>query len=541
MIIKSNCIFDSVEDEPFEGYITITGDRITKVVKGSLDRKNFPENEEVIDCGNKTVLSGFCDNHVHVFLGALDLDTCNLSDTKSEEEAAEKLFKYADREKLLKYGDRADYEWIIGFGWSHYNWESRELPDKSSLDKFFPDRPVIAVNDELHALWVNSKALEICGVDKNTPDPEYSKFLRDSEGNPTGYILEQAAMRFFTDKAFVFNPSKDKYLVKKFVEAARKKGVTSVGDMEIINIMKAEVYGKLESENELGLRIFFSPSILKGTEELLEMKKKYNSDKLSFLGAKGFIDGTPLGHTGMVIEEYSDMPGFYGESAIDLKWLQEKVRDLYENNIPVRLHACGDGAVRAGLDYIQAAQRIHGKKDIRNTIEHIESIHPEDLIRFAETDTVASIQPCHMAMDAFEDHPIFTILGEERSKLTWPGKTLQKYGARVAMGTDCPIVPLEPLSTLYYAINRLMDDGCPEGGWNPQEKFTLAEAIKCSTIGTAYLMNKDGIIGTLEEGKKADIIILNDNIFNIDPVEIETLHVEKTIFDGEIYENLGGE
>ncbi|HZK01552.1 MAG TPA: amidohydrolase, partial [Anaerovoracaceae bacterium] len=515
-------------DEPFEGFVVIEGDRIAQVGKGVPDDDLIRGHDEIIDCRDKTVMPGFCDNHVHVFLGALDMDTCNLNDTESEEEAAKKIFEHSKD---------MDYEWVIAFGWSHYGWDKKELPSKESLDKYFPDKPVIAVNDELHALWVNSKAMELCGVDRNTKDPEYSEFKRDSEGNPTGYILEQSAMRFFSDKAFDFSFDKDKYLVKKFAKRALQKGVTAVGDMEIIGIMKAEAYGELEDNDELELRIFFSPSIHKDTEELLKMKKRYHSDRLCFLGAKGFVDGTPLGHTGMLVDEYTDMPGYYGEPAVDLKWMKEKVEDLYKHDIPVRLHACGDGAVREALDYIESAQQKYGMKDLRSTIEHIENIHPDDLDRFKETDTIPSIQPYHMTMDSFEDHPIFEILGEERSKLSWPGKTLQKHGAKVAMGTDCPIVPLEPLSTLYYAVNRLMDDGCPEGGWNPQEKFTMAEAIKCSTIGTAYLMHKDHIIGTLEKGKKADVIILSGNVFEIDPKQIENLYVEKTVFDGRLYEN----
>jgi len=192
MIIKSDCIFDSVQDKPFKGYLIIEKNKIIKIGKGDLEHENLSNYGRLIDCGNKTVMPGFCDNHVHVFFGALDMDTCNLDNTKSEEEAAEKLFNFVQEGKM-------NYEWVIAFGWSHYNWDRKELPNKKTLDKFFPDRPVIAVNDELHALWVNSKALEISGVDKNTKDPKYSTIKRDDEGNPTGYILEQDAMRFFSD------------------------------------------------------------------------------------------------------------------------------------------------------------------------------------------------------------------------------------------------------------------------------------------------------------------------------------------------------
>ena len=540
MLIISNNIFDSVEDKPFKGYLRTENNIISEIGRGSVPSEVLADakakNEEIIQCGDKTLMPSFMDNHVHVFLAALDLATCNLSQSKNEEDAAKMLYEF--------YKNRDD-KWIISFAWSHYDWDRQDLPVKETLDKYFPDRPVIAINDELHALWANSKAFDTCGITKATPDPLYAKYARDEKGNPAGYVLEQDAMEIFMDNAIDFTDEEEEAMVTKFIKKAHSVGVTAVGDMEILGIMKNDLFGKMEKEDKLPFRIFFSPSIKNEKDYFLELKEKYRSDRLALLGAKAFIDGTPLGYTGMLVDEYSDRPGFFGEPVLDLKWFREKVKELNQLGIPVRIHACGDGAVREALNAIEECQLkekeellpeyVPGK--IRNTIEHIENIHEEDLERLWKTGTIASIQPYHMSMDSIEDHPIFEILGEKRSKLAWPGRGLAETGAVVALGTDCPIVPLNPFKTLYCAVNRVMEDGSPQGGFNPEEKFSLADALKGTTERVAKIFNREDRLGTLEKGKLADLLILTENIFGVPPLEIERVEVERTIFNGKtVYE-----
>lgn len=524
MIIRSKCVFDSIHDEPFDGYVVIEGNRIRQVGCGEPDAAAL-QGQEVMDCGDKTVIPGFCDDHVHMFLGGLDLTTCNLAWTESEEEAARRLYEF--------YKDRDD-EWVIGFGWSNFDWEGFRLPSKETLDRYFPDRPVAAANDELHALWVNSAALKRAGITRDTQDPPYSHIEKDADGEPTGYILEQDAMRLVTDEAFSRSDAEEKAIIRAFMKNASARGVTSVGEMEITGVQKTEMYDMLEKAGELDLRIFFSQSIRTPVEELLRLRSTYHSDQLSMLAAKGFIDGTPLGHTGLMIEDYSDLPGSRGGAVLDLAWLKERIIELNCKGIPVRLHACGDGAVREALTDILEAQKLGADRSLRNTVEHIECIHPDDLDLFAQTGTVASIQPYHMVMDSYEEHPVFSILGEERSRLAWPARTLMEHGAHVALGTDCPIVPLDPMQTIYCAVNRLMEDGTPAGGWNPQEKLTLAEAIKGCTAECAYLFGMEGKTGVLKEGALADIVVLSGNIFKTDPEDIRDVQPETTIFDGRI-------
>ena len=524
LVLKSKCIYDSVSEAPFAGYIEIENEKIRTVVRGDTDRYDDPSSYRVIDCGSRTVTAGLCDGHIHLFMGALHTATVDLYDTFTEDEAARLLYDF--------YKDRDD-EWLLGFRWTHYRWPDEKLPTKASLDRYFPDRPVIAFNDELHAVWVNSRTLELCGIDRNTSDPAGGTIERDENGEPTGFFLEQPAMAMVTKKALDVSPEKEEELIKGFIKKAHSRGVTSVGAVHVLKVMKHEACRRLEEKGELKVRVFFAPHIEMETAEAVKLKEEYDSDRLRFLGLKGFADGTPLGYTGYMVEPYIDRPGFRSEPLLDPEWLREKSRECCRNGIALRIHACGDGAVRLALDAYEAARREYGDKDVRNTIEHIEVLHKEDVQRFAKTGTIASIQPSHILMESLEKHPIFEMLDEERIKLSWPGKTLSTSGAAVAFGTDYPIVDLDPIDTLYRAVHRRMEDDLPEEGWNPQEKFTLAEAITNSTMGPAYMFGMEDKIGSIEEGKLADINVFSRNIFEcVD--DIPSVKTEMTIFNGEI-------
>lgn len=525
LVLKSTSIYDSVGDVPFAGYIEIEGEKIKRIVKGDTNIYNDETKYQLMDCGDRTITPGLCDGHIHLFLGSLHAATVDLFSSKSEDEAASMIYEH--------YKDKDD-KWLLAFRWSNWNWEGGKLPTKASLDKYIPDRPVIAYVDELHAVWVNSKTLELCGIDKNTPDPEGGTIFRDENGEPTGYLLEQSAMEMVSKEALNMTEEQEEALIKTFIDVAHSRGITTVGAVHVMQIMKNEACRRLEEKDELGIRVYFAPPMEQDVDALLELKEKYNSDKLAFSGVKGFLDGTPLGYTGYLVEEYADRPGFYSEPLVDPQWLIEKSKELYRNDISMRLHACGDGAVRMALDAYEAARKELGPKDnIRNTIEHIEILHRDDLPRFAETGTIASIQPSHILMPSLEGHPIFDIVKPDRVDLCWPGKSLQASGAHVAFGTDYPIVELDHVESIYRAVKRRMEDDLPVDGWNPKEKFTIAEAIKNHTYGVAYMLNHEKVIGSLEEGKFADINVFNKNIFENED-DIPSMKTDMTIFNGEI-------
>jgi predicted amidohydrolase YtcJ len=525
LILKSKTIFTATAQRPIDGFIAIKGNKILAV--GTKDEFNDwrGKNTQIKDFEDQLILPGFCDSHLHLFLGALENDTINVVDSKSEEEAAKMLYDF--------YRDRKD-EWVIGFGWFHYHWKEKNLPTKNSLDKYFPDRPVCVFNEEVHSLWVNSKALEVCGITKDTPDPPGGEIYRDHNGEPTGYLLEPGAMKLITKKALEMPLEKEMQIFEGVLKKAAQLGVTSVSDIHILDILKIEAYDALEKEGKLTLRIHFAPSLQENIEKLKMFQKQYRSEKLQFTGVKEFIDGTAMAYTGLLIEPYADRPDFYGCTMIDPKDLKNKMRLLSKENIRTRLHACGDGAVRLALDIIEEMQKENPKEPLRHTIEHIENIHPGDLKRFKELGVIASVQPDHLWVDVYEEHPFHQILGEERNQLAWPFKSLLQHGAPMAFGTDYPISDLDPMRGIYRAVTRLHEDGEPKGGWIPKEKLSVAEALKQYTIGSAYQMFREKELGTLEAGKLADIVVLDRNLFEIPPEQIREAKAVLTIMDGKI-------
>lgn len=526
-IIKSNCIFDSVSDEPFKGFIAVAGDKIAYIGRSDEQMAEYLGGQtQVLSYEDQLVMPGIGESHAHVFYGALEVAGANVAESRSEEDAVQMIF---DHEK-----DKEN-EWVIAFGWNHEYWQTKELPTKASLDRRFPDKPVVVINEELHGAWVNTKALEVCGIDRNTAIPQGMGMIgKDAAGEPSGYLLETYAMKLVLDEAFSMPEEKKSRLIDAYFKTTASLGITSLSNLQIHEILMEDVFEKMDQDGRLKVRMSLLASINTPMEKLLDMKNKYHSDTLKFGGIKGFVDGTPMGYTGALIEEYSDRPGFYGEKYLSVETFGQRAQAFEANGIRMRLHACGDGAVREALDIYEYCRSAGGKEPLRHTIEHFEVVHPDDLGRVGELGVVASVQPDHMWAPVFCEHPFHKILGEERCKYVYPFKSLAGKGAVLAFGSDHPIAELNPMRGIYRAASRLSEDKQPEGGWCPNEKLSLADSLKAYTIGSAYQMHSEEKTGTLEAGKFADIAVLDRNLFQVDLEEILETTVAMTMLGGRI-------
>ncbi len=524
-ILRSRAIFDALTEKPFDGYVAIKGNRIIDVGSGSLMEQWKGPQTKVLDYGKKLIMPGICESHAHNFFGVLELNSVNVEKAKSEEEAAKMVYDY-NREK--------SGGWIFGFGWNQHYWERKELPTRKSLDSYFPDTPVLIFDGELHSVWVNSKALELCNITAETPDPPGGKITRDQDNQPTGHLLEPAAMKLALDYAFKNGLENEKEAFREYFNQTAALGITAISDMQIFDIVKHEIYLELEKENDLKCRVHLVASAKDDISSLNELRDTCSSDKVLFSGVKEFIDGTAMAYTGLLIEPYCDVPGYRGHPLLDVDQFREKAIELDRNGFRIRLHACGDGAVRLSLDILEEARRKNGPRDSRHSIEHIENIHPDDLPRFKENEVIASVQPEHLGGESYETHPFHRILGEDRINLIWPFRSLFNHGAKLAFGSDHPVVGLNPMDGIYRAVTRLMDDKTPEGGWLPDEKMTLEESLKAYTIDSAYQMFREKDFGSLEAGKLADITVLDRNIFETDFEEILETKPAMTMMDGKI-------
>lgn len=502
---RCRSIYTAASPELIDGYVICEADRILFVGSQADAKEYIDESTEILDFENNFLMPGFNDFHVHLLTGALMEKDGVLRYADSEEEAAEILWE--------KNRDDSGARWIMGGAWDNFRWHEGKLPTKHSLDKYFKKTPVFLLNKECHGAWANSEALRRFNITKDTPDPANGSFFRFADGEPTGYIHEAAVIPMLKGILSEMSNEDMAGYAKAFAKMANKYGVTSVGDLPLYGIRADEAYKLLEDKDELNVRINFAVDFKEDLQEILRTEKAYDSPMLKFIGVKDFLDGTPMGHTGYMLEPYTDMPGFKGHPMIEPKHLKERVALMAKNDIKVRLHACGDAAVRLGLDAYEYAETLYGRKELGHCIEHIEASSPDDIRRFGRLDVIASVQPDHLPKYDFYKHPFHTMIGEERMKYSWPFKSIKEVGGRLAFGTDFPVTELNPLRGIFRAVTRLTDDYEPEGGFSPGEKLSVHDSLRAYTYGSALAEGREKELGTLEAGKLADMVVLENNVF----------------------------
>lgn len=521
-------IYTAVTETLIDGYVITDENRIIYVGDEEGGSKYIDGSTEVINVHDNFLMPGFNDFHVHLVNAGLLEEDGILRYTRSEEEAAKYLWDL--------HKDNEDKRFIMGGAWDPLLWPGQKLPTKLSLDKYFPDTPVFLINKEGHGAWVNSALLNMFGITANTPDPVNGQYGRFENGEPDGYLHEMAATEM-QQKIFDFLSDEElAAYAKTFISIANQYGITSLGDVAGIAPMREDAYKLIEDKNELTARIHFYPLFDTGIDRVLEKQKLYNSGKLKCNGVKAFIDGTPQGYSGYMLEDYSDCPGEKGFSMIEPDKFVKQVCDFHKAGIQTRVHACGDAGARLCLDAVEEAYRKYGRKDIRHCIEHLESMSPDDIPRFGELGVVASVQPEHMPKYDFAQHPFHKILGEERMRYSWPFESIRKAGGILAFGTDCPVVDISPFRGIFRAVTRLTNDGNPKGGWLPHERVNIHEALKAYTLGGAYAVGRDHELGTIGVGKLADIVVIEKNLFECatDRQAMFDMKVVMTVVDGEI-------
>lgn len=530
MIIKGNAIFDSVSDKPFAGFVAVKGNRIAAVGKEMDSISQYAgDDTKIIDAGDRLVMPGFHDSHTHLILAGMYKTYPNLGSARSEEEAAVMLKKYYDSQP----GDG----WVYGFNWYHVFWDKKELPRKETLDRYFPDRPVFLINAEAHGAWVNSLALEIAGVTADTPDPFGGEIARDENGEPTGFLYE-SAIEYVAAHALIFTEEQEKTFLRKYMADAAELGITGVVDVQPYfgkDLGSLDVYTGMESDGELTVRITAAANLLGDLDEALENSKKYCTEKVRAHMLKQFVDGVITTHTALLLEDYTDAPGNRGTQLSELEKIDAAVQEGHKRGLWIKIHAIGDRAIRFTIDSYEKAIKTYGANGCRHAIEHVEMVTDSDIERFGHLGLIPSVQPEHIGlMPTWEGEEYRVNIGEERAGRTWPFRSLLESAGVLAIGSDCPVVDNNPFYAIHRGVTRLHDDGLPEGGWNPTQKLTVADILRGYTLGSAYGIGREDELGTLEEGKFADIAVIDRNLFETEPKDIRGAHVDMTIMDGKV-------
>ena len=530
MIIKGNAIFDSVSDKPFAGFVAVKGNRIAAVGKEMDSISQYAgDDTKIIDAGDRLVMPGFHDSHTHLILAGMYKTYPNLGSARSEEEAAVMLKEYYDSQP----GDG----WVYGFNWYHVFWDKKELPRKETLDRYFPDRPVFLINAEAHGAWVNSLALEIAGVTADTPDPFGGEIARDENGEPTGFLYE-SAIEYVAAHALIFTEEQEKTFLRKYMADAAELGITGVVDVQPYfgkDLGSLDVYTGMESDGELTVRITAAANLLGDLDEALENSKKYCTEKVRAHMLKQFVDGVITTHTALLLEDYTDAPGNRGTQLSELEKIDAAVQEGHKRGLWIKIHAIGDRAIRFTIDSYEKAIKTYGANGCRHAIEHVEMVTDSDIERFGQLGLIPSVQPEHIGlMPTWEGEEYRVNIGEERAGRTWSFRSLLESAGVLAIGSDCPVVDNNPFYAIHRGVTRLHDDGLPEGGWNPTQKLTVADILRGYTLGSAYGIGREDELGTLEEEKFADIVVIDRNLFEAEPEDIRSANVDMTIMDGEV-------
>ena len=529
LVISGAAVFTGLEDAPRPCAAAVKGGRILALGRREEMDVLIGPQTVVRYFDKQLIMPGFHDFHVHLQFGGLGKRAAALFDARSEEEAANRVAAHA--------AEHPDHEWVLGFGWHHSRWESKTLPSRRSLDRVLSDRPAFLMNMTGHGAWVNSKALEICGIDHLTPDPEFGRIEREENNRPNGYLFE-TALGLVGKKAFNQPARVRRELFQGFLEEAARAGVTSLNDIQPLPgacLDDSDTYAEFEADGRLTVRIHLESALGPDLSAAERLRKKYRSEKLAFCGLKQFLDGVVSTHTAYLLEPYADRPDYRGGTLVPEDLIRDWAVDADSYGYRLRLHAVGDASVRLALDIYAEAARVNKTGDSRHVIEHLEVSHPDDWPRLRDLNVIASLQPEHLAVTPeFRDNPFPERLGRGREPYFWVNRSLVSAGARTAYGSDYPVTSLNPYPGIYRAVARLHDDGRPSGGWNPQEKVTLAQALSAYTLGSAYGSFRERDLGSLEVGKLADMVVVDRNLFEVETEEIHEAKTLMTIFDGRI-------
>lgn len=493
---------------------------------------------KVIDAQGRLVLPGFTDCHIHFLDGSLSLLRVNLDEAKSITEIQKMVKAYADAHPSAP--------WILGRGWSYPVFAPSGLPDKKYLDEIMPDRPVYLEAFDGHTWWANSKALQLAGITAKTPDPPNGSFVRDpATGEPTGAVKEDAADDVM--KKSIPLPSRDEKLqaLRAGLKEANRVGlvrVHSAGGVSIASsdLQNADLFEELRKKGELTVRMYLAyrmnpPEVTK--EDIVrveEARRRYRDEWISAGSIKFFLDGVIESHTAAMLTPYSDDPKQMGALFWDPAKYTQAVEELDSRDFQIFTHAIGDRAVRLALDAYESAAEANGTRVERHRIEHIETITADDIPRFGKLGVIASFQPLH----AYPDDDTLKIwarnVGPERAPRGFAWNSIQSAGGTLAFGSDWPVVTLNPWPGLQNALTRQTVDGNPPGGWYPKQRISLPDAIKAYTLGAAFAGHFEKTEGSLEAGKVADLIILSQDLFKIEPTDVVKTEVMLTMVGGKV-------
>ena len=523
LIIRNAKVWTGDKDHPTAQAVAVLGDRIVAVDSNEDVEAWRGARTRTVDASGRLLLPGFNDSHVHFVDGGLSLDSVQLNDASSAAEFARRIGEQA--------GKTPKGEWVTSGDWDETKWTPAAMPTKELIDPLTPDTPVFVSRYDGHMALANSVTLRLAGITAQTPDPPGGVIVHDAQGNPTG-ALKDAAMDYVYKIAPPLSHNARLRAVKRALAHAASLGVTSVQHMnpEYADIA---VYSELLERGELTTRIYAAP-LITGVDDQVKIgvRHAFGSPLLRIGAVKAYADGSLGSSTAYFFEPFSNQPdnrGLLSDEMHPISLMRDRMMKADAAGLQICTHAIGDQGISIILDLYSEVVKAHGESDRRFRIEHAQHMAAKDFDRFAQLHVIASMQPYHAIDDGrwAEDR-----IGRDRASRTYAFRTFLNHGVRLAFGTDWNVAPLNPMLGLYAAVTRATLDGRNPSGWFPEQKLTIGEAVEAYTMGSAYAEFQEKEKGSITPGKLADMVLLSDDIFTIDPVKIRDVKIMTTWMGG---------
>lgn len=503
---------------PWAEAVAVNGDTIVAVGSSAEIRKIGAT--RVVDAKGGMVTPGFIDAHVHFVTGGFRLSSVQLRDARTPEEFVRRIREFA---ATVPAGT-----WITGGDWDHEQWGGR-LPERSWIDSVTPDHPVWVNRLDGHMALANSAALRAAGVTRATRDVEGGTIVRGSDGEPTGILKDNAQ-----ESVEGAVPAAPAVLENRALDTAMtyvaSNGVTSVHNMGSWSDLA--VFERARTDGRLKVRIYAAVPL--GSWERLRdtVKARGTGDDWLRIGAlKGFVDGSLGSHTAAMLEPFTDAPNDRGLFVSTPEDLYQWTSGADKAGLHVIIHAIGDRAIRTLLDTYERVARENGPRDRRFRMEHAQHIAPADIPRFGSLGVIASMQPYHAIDDGRWAEKV---IGPERAKGTYAFRSLIDSGATLAFGSDWFVAPPTPLEGIYAAVTRRTLDDRNPGGWVPEQKITVEEALQAYTMGSARASFTESRKGSLVRGKLADLVLIDKDLTTIPPESIRDARITMTVVGGRV-------
>jgi predicted amidohydrolase YtcJ len=539
LVFVNGAVYTVDAARTWAGSVAVKDGRIVAVEQGDGARGLAGANTEVVDLQGGMLLPGFQDAHVHPVSGGLEMLLCDLNELVTADQYLDAIGTYS-RANL-------DLPWILGGGWSLDAFPGG-TPTKQALDAVVPDRPVFLPNRDGHGAWVNSAALSLGGVTRDTPDPDDGRIERDADGEPSGTLHEGAQHLVErlapppTREAMHQGLLKGQAYLHGFGITAWQDAIVGMDGAydSLDTYMGAAQSGELTAR-VVGALWWDRHRGLEQVEELIERRARGQAGRFAATSVKIMQDGVCENFTAAVLEPYLDAQGIptqnRGISFVEPELLKQVVTRLDAEGFQVHFHALAERAVREALDAIEAALAANGPSDHRHHLAHLQVIHPDDIPRFRALNAVANAQPLWAAHESQMDVLTIPFLGELRSGWQYPFASLVRAGAALAMGSDWSVSTPNPLEEIHVAVNRIMPPSYPhevhtDEVFIPQERLDLPSALAAFTMGSAYVNHLDADTGSIEVGKYADLAVLDRNLFEHPFEEIAEAKVRLTYVEG---------